>query len=514
MLKNHRPIALIILDGWGYSENPEFNAIYNAKKPVWDRLWDKYPHTLLHGSGADVGLPDDQMGNSEVGHVNLGAGRLVEQEITKINSAIKSGAFFSNKVLADAIDSAKNNGKAIHIMGLLSQGGVHSHEDHIHAVVEMAANRGANQIYLHAFLDGRDTTPKSALSPIKKMESTFDRLGKGQFASIIGRYFAMDRDNRWTRTHAAYDLITSGKCEYTASSAESAVNDAYTRNESDEFIKPTAILENGKQQITVNDGDTIIFMNYRSDRARQLTRAFLEEKFHGFHRDAYPKLGSFVSLTEYSDDFDIRVAFPHQKLDNVFGDYISQLGLKQLRIAETEKYAHVTFFFNGGREDPFEGEDRILIPSPDVPTYDQQPQMSAAKVTKHLINAIESEKYDTIICNYANPDMLGHTGNYEATIEAIETIDECLGKVIDALLKVGGEVLISADHGNAEQMQGEGTGQAHTAHTSNPVPFIYVGRPAKAAKSGALSDITPTMLYLMGQDKPKEMNGQHLVELL
>ncbi len=514
MPNNHRPIALIILDGWGYSENPEFNAIYNAKKPTWDRLWDKYPHTLIHGSGAEVGLPEDQMGNSEVGHVNLGAGRLVNQVVTEINDAIKSSAFFSKKVLVDAIDTAKNTGKAIHIMGLLSQGGVHSHENHIHAIIEMAANRGAEDIYLHAFLDGRDTTPKSAIAPIQKMEATFERLGKGQFASIIGRYFAMDRDNRWTRTHACYDLITSGKCEFTAPSAEIAVSDAYARGESDEFIKPTAIVQDGGQQITVNDGDTVIFMNYRSDRARQITRAFLEEKFHGFHRDSYPKLGSFVSLTEYSADFDIPVAFPPVKLSNVFGEFISKLGLKQLRIAETEKYAHVTFFFNGGQEAPFEGEDRILIPSPDVPTYDQKPQMSAAKVTKHLVKAIESEKYDVIICNYANPDMLGHTGNYEATIEAIETIDGCLGEVIDALHKVGGEALISADHGNAEQMQGQGTGQAHTAHTFNPVPFIYVGRPAKAAAGGTLSDITPTMLYLMGLDKPEEMNGQHLVELL
>lgn len=514
MPKNHRPIALIILDGWGYSENPEFNAIYNAKKPVWDQLWQDYPHTLIHGSGAEVGLPDDQMGNSEVGHVNLGAGRLVNQEVTRINTAIQNGKFFENKVLTDAIDSATSKGKAVHILGLLSQGGVHSHEDHIHAVTEMAVKRGANDIYLHAFLDGRDTTPKSALAPIKKMEQTFGRLGKGRFASVIGRYFAMDRDNRWRRTHAAFDLITTGKHEYSAASAEAAVNEAYCRLESDEFVKPTAITSVDQPLVTVNDGDTIIFMNYRSDRARQITRAFLEEKFHGFHRDSFPKLGSFVSLTEYSADFNIPVAFPPKKLSNVFGEYISNLGLKQLRIAETEKYAHVTFFFNGGREEPFEGEDRILIPSPDVPTYDQSPQMSAAKITKHLIKAIESEKYDAIICNYANPDMLGHTGNYEATIEAIETVDACLGEVVAALKKVGGEALISADHGNAEQMRGEGTGQAHTAHTFNPVPFIYVGRPAKPVGVGALSDITPTMLYLMGQDLPPEMNGQRLVELV
>ena len=514
MPNNHRPIALIILDGWGYSEKPDHNAIYHAKKPVWDKLWDTYPHTLIHGSGAEVGLPDDQMGNSEVGHVNLGAGRLVSQEVTKINDAISNGSFFDSPVLTKSIDSAVKADKAVHILGLLSDGGVHSHEDHLHAIIEMAAQRGANKIYLHAFLDGRDTPPKSAMEHVKKIQATFDRLGKGQFASVIGRYYAMDRDNRWNRTHTAYDLITTGKCEFNELTAEAAVTSAYERKESDEFISPTAIDGEDQNTIRVNDGDTVIFMNYRSDRARQITRAFLEDKFHGFHRDAYPKLGAFVSLTEYSADFDIPVAFPPTKLNNVFGEFISNNGLKQLRIAETEKYAHVTFFFNGGREDPFEGEDRILIPSPDVPTYDMQPKMSANKLTKQLIKAIESEKYDVIICNYANPDMLGHTGNFDATVQAIETIDNCLGQVIEALQKVGGEVLISADHGNAEQMQGEGTGQAHTAHTFNPVPFIYVGRPAKPAKSGTLSDITPTMLYLMDIEPPAEMDGQKLVELL
>lgn len=513
MPNNHRPIALIILDGWGYSENPEHNAILNANTPVMDQLWEEYPHTLIHGSGAEVGLPDDQMGNSEVGHVNLGAGRVVNQEVTRINNAIKNGSFFENSTLTSAIDSAVNNNKAVHILGLLSDGGVHSHENHLHAIIEMAAKRGADNIYLHAFVDGRDTRPKSAIEYIKTMETTFSRLGKGRFASIVGRYYAMDRDNRWNRTHIAYDLITTGKCEYTTQTAEEAITLAYERNESDEFIKPTAIVLDDNAPVRVNDGDTVIFMNYRSDRARQLTRAFLEDKFHGFHRDAYPKLGAFVSLTEYSADFKIKVAFTPKKLANVFGEYISNKGLKQLRIAETEKYAHVTFFFNGGREEPFEGEDRILIPSPDVPTYDMRPQMSAHKVTKHLVKAIESEKYDVIICNFANPDMLGHTGNYEATIHAIETIDECVGQVIDSLRKVGGEALISADHGNAEQMQGEGTGQAHTAHTFNPVPFIYVGRQAKAAASGTLSDITPTMLYLMGLELPPEMDGKKLVEL-
>ena len=517
MRLTHRPMVLIVLDGWGHSENTTGNAIHSAHKPVWDRLCKDYPHTLINTSGAHVGLPDDQMGNSEVGHLNLGAGRVVYQEFTRISRAIRTGSFFSNATLTGAVDKAVSSGKALHILGLLSPGGVHSHEEHILAMVELAAQRGAERLYLHAFLDGRDTPPKSATESIKTMQNKFDQLGKGRFASLIGRYYAMDRDHRWPRIQRAYDLITLGKAEFQAPDAGSALAQAYARGESDEFLQATAIVRAGQQPVRVEDGDVILFMNFRSDRARQITRALIEPDFDGFPREVTPKLGSFVTLTEYSEDFSMPVAFPPERLHNVFGAYIAHQGLRQLRIAETEKYAHVTFFFNGGEEQPFEGEDRILIPSPNVATYDLLPQMSAPKVTDELVQAIESGKYDAIICNLANPDMVGHTGNFEAAVKAIEAIDACLGRVVQTLRKVGGELLITADHGNAEQMcgEGEGIGQAHTAHTVNPVPFIYVGRPASVTGyGGTLADVAPTMLYLMGLDIPQEMSGDTLVELV
>ncbi|MEW5757602.1 MAG: 2,3-bisphosphoglycerate-independent phosphoglycerate mutase [Pseudomonadota bacterium] len=509
-----KPMTLIILDGWGYSETSTSNAIAAARTPTWDRLWERYPHTLIQGSGSAVGLPADQMGNSEVGHLNLGAGRVVYQEFTRVSRAIKTGSFFTNQTLTDAVDLAKKKNKAVHIMGLLSPGGVHSHEEHIHAMAELAAKRGAEKIYLHAFLDGRDTPPRSAESSIAAMEAVFARLGKGRFASIIGRYYAMDRDHRWPRIQAAYELITAGKAEFQATDAMSGLNAAYARDESDEFVKATAIVPKGKKPVQVRDGDVIIFMNYRSDRARQITRPFIEPRFDCFVRHATPKLGSFVSLTEYHADFEVAVAFPPDRLRNVFGEYISNLGLRQLRIAETEKYAHVTFFFNGGREDPFEGEDRILVNSPNVATYDLQPQMSAPEVTDKLVAAVDSGKYDVIICNFANPDMVGHTGNFDATVKAIEALDACLDRIVTAVQAKGGELLITADHGNAEQMLGDDTGQPHTAHTVNPVPFIYIGRPARLVDNGVLSDVAPTMLYLMRLDKPAEMGGNSLVELL
>jgi 2,3-bisphosphoglycerate-independent phosphoglycerate mutase len=511
---SHRPVILIVLDGWGYSEKTDYNAIHSAHKPVWDNLWNTYPHTLIRGSGTEVGLPEDQMGNSEVGHLNLGAGRIVYQEVTRVNRALKSNKFFTNKVLTEAVDTAIKSGKALHVLGLLSAGGVHSQETHILSMIEMAVQRGASKVYLHAFFDGRDTPPKSARESIKKAEETFLQLGNGRFASVIGRYYAMDRDQRWERTQSAYDLISQGKSDYIALSAQEALEAAYERGETDEFVKATAIVPQGMQPVQVEDGDIVVFMNYRSDRARQVTRSFIDDDFTGFQRDARPKLGQFVTLTEYSADFNIPVAFPPKALSNVFGEYIAELGLKQLRIAETEKYAHVTFFFNGGREQPFEGEDRILVPSPKVATYDQQPEMNAPELTNQLVNAINSAKYDVIICNYANPDMVGHTGNFNAAVKAIETIDTCLDRVVNATREAGGEIIITADHGNAEQMRGEGTGQAHTAHTFNPVPFIYVGRPARIASGGALSDVTPTMLYLMGIAQPKEMDGTSLVELM
>ena len=511
-MANIKPILLTILDGWGYSENPRGNAILSAKTPTWDSLWQQYPHTLISGSGNKVGLPSGQMGNSEVGHLNLGAGRVVYQEYTRISKAISDGSFFTNSTLTRAVDQAVKNDKAVHIIGLLSPGGVHSHEKQIHAIAKLAADHGANRLFLHAFLDGRDTAPKSAEHSIRAMEEVFENLGKGRIASVIGRYFAMDRDHRWPRVQQAYDLITQSKAEYQANTALDALSAAYQRGETDEFVSATSICGHGKPT-TIEDGDTVIFANYRSDRARQITRAFIETDFTGFKRERYPKLGTFVSLTEYNKEFNTAVAYPPLRLDNVFGQYIAQKGMRQLRIAETEKYAHVTFFFNGGEEEAFPGEDRILIPSPNVATYDLQPEMSASLLTDKLIEAIESGKYDAIICNYANPDMVGHTGNFETTVKAIEALDACLARLYKAVNKAGGEMLVTADHGNAEQMYAESGDQAHTAHTSNPVPFIYIGRKATCAPNGSLADVAPTMLTLMDLPIPNEMNGHSLVTL-
>jgi 2,3-bisphosphoglycerate-independent phosphoglycerate mutase len=509
-----RPMLLLILDGWGYRETPQHNAIAAANKPVWDRLWNNYPHTLIRTSGAAVGLPADQMGNSEVGHLNLGAGRVVYQEFTRVSRAIKTGSFFRNHTLTDAVDLAIENDKAVHVLGLLSPGGVHSHEEHIHAMLELALQRGAKKVYLHAFLDGRDTAPRSAAASIESTQQLFDKLGGGRFASIIGRYYAMDRDHRWPRIQAAYDLITQGKAEYQAVDAKSALEMAYARDESDEFVKATAIVPAGARPVTVNDGDVIIFMNFRSDRARQITRPFIEPDFDGFVREREPRLGSFISLTEYNADFDVPVAYPAERLKDVFGEYVAKNGLHQLRLAETEKYAHVTFFFNGGQEKPFDGEDRILVKSPMVATYDMQPEMSAPEVTDKLVAAIEGGSYDVIICNYANPDMVGHTGKFDAAVKAIEAVDACLGRIVAAIDNCGGEMLVTADHGNAELMLDNNSGQPHTAHTTNLVPLVYVGRPAQMLENGALSDIAPTMLTLMNMPIPPDMTGHPLVELL
>jgi 2,3-bisphosphoglycerate-independent phosphoglycerate mutase len=506
-------MVLVVLDGWGYREDPQDNAIIAAKTPVWDRLWNNYPHTLIRTSGPAVGLPADQMGNSEVGHINMGSGRVVYQEFTRVSRAIKTGSFFANRTLTDAVDLAIEKSKTVHILGLLSPGGVHSHEDHIHAMIKLAVERGAD-VYLHAFLDGRDTPPRSAAESISIMEEKFEQLGGGRFASVIGRYYAMDRDHHWPRIQAAYDLITRGKSEFVAATAHEAIELAYARDEGDEFVKATCIVPPGESPVLIKEGDVVVFMNYRSDRARQITRPFIEPDFDGFEREYTPALGSFVSLTEYQSDFDLPVAFPADRLHNVFGQYIADHGLRQLRIAETEKYAHVTFFFNGGVETPYEGEDRILVKSPMVATYDLQPEMSAPELTKKLTTAIESGKYEVIICNYANPDMVGHTGKFDAAVEAIEALDKCLGDVVNSLLKVGGEMLVTADHGNAELMHNPETGQPHTAHTTNPVPLIYVGREAQLAEHGALSDITPSMLYLMNMEIPAEMTGTPLVSLL
>jgi 2,3-bisphosphoglycerate-independent phosphoglycerate mutase len=508
----HRPLLLTVLDGWGYSENTYYNAISDADTPVWDGLWSKCPHTLIRCSGAEVGLPSGQMGNSEVGHLNLGAGRVVYQEFTRVSRAIKTGSFYSNATLLEVVDKALANDGAVHILGLLSPGGVHSHEEHIHAMARLAAEQGVKKVYLHAFLDGRDTPPKSATKSIELMQQVFDELGTGRFASIIGRFYAMDRDHRWPRIQAAYDLITGHKAEFTAADAMSGLELAYERGETDEFVQATAIQPEGADKVVMQDGDVVIFMNYRSDRARQISRPFIEAGFDCFERSVKPKLGVFASLTEYSADYTIPVAFPPERLANVFGEYIAKMGMHQLRIAETEKYAHVTFFFNGGREEPFEFEDRILIASPQIATYDEQPQMSALEVTDKLIEAIESGKYDVIICNFANTDMVGHSGNFEATVKAVETIDGCLGRLVEVIRKQGGEMLITADHGNAEQMRGEDTGQSHTAHTSNLVPFVYVGkREITFNEAGVLADVAPTMLDLLGLAKPNEMNGHNLI---
>ena len=511
MSLNLKPIVLIILDGFGHSEEIEGNAIAAAHKPTWDKLWKEYPHTYIKGSGAEVGLPAEQMGNSEVGHLNLGAGRVVYQEYTRVSRSIKTGSFYSNDTLVESVEIAKANNKAVHILGLLSTGGVHSHEDHIHAMCQLAVQQGVEKVYLHAFLDGRDTPPKSAKESIEAMQEKFSELGSGRIASIIGRYYAMDRDHRWPRVQSAYDLITDGKGEFQAESALAALENAYERDETDEFVKATAIVPEGESPVTVEDGDVVIFMNFRSDRARQITRPFIEKDFADFERKRAPKLGCFASLTEYNSEYDIPIAYPAERLSNVFGDYISRLGMHQLRIAETEKYAHVTFFFNGGREEPFEFEERIMVPSPDVATYDQQPEMNAIKLTDHMVGAIEGGIYDVIICNYANADMVGHSGNFDAAVKAIETLDDCLARLLISIEKAGGEMLITADHGNAEMMFNKETGQPHTAHTSNPVPFVYVGREAKMASTGALSDVAPTMLYLMGVEQPTEMTGRSLI---
>jgi 2,3-bisphosphoglycerate-independent phosphoglycerate mutase len=507
-------MALIVLDGWGYSEKIENNAILAANTPIWDKLWSHYPKTLIRTSGAAVGLPADQMGNSEVGHLNLGSGRVVYQEFTRVSRAIRTGSFFTNRTLTDAVDQAIKNNKAVHVLGLLSPGGVHSHEEQIHAMLKLAVERGARRVYMHAFLDGRDTPPKSATESLEKLEQTFKKLGNGRLASIIGRFYAMDRDHRWPRIEQAYNLIAHGQAEFTAKSGAKALQKAYERDETDEFVKATAIVPKGEKPVTIEDGDVIVFMNYRSDRARQITRPFIEPDFDHFDTGKAPKLGQFVSLTEYNAEFKIAVAFPADKMRNVFGEYLAHLGMRQLRIAETEKYAHVTFFFNGGVETPFDGEDRILIDSPQVATYDLQPEMSAPELTDRLVDAIHSGDYDVIICNYANPDMVGHSGNFAAAVKAIEALDACIGRVYEAMQHVGGEMVITADHGNAEKMADEDTGQAHTAHTTNLVPFLYVGRQAQTANNGSLADVVPSMIYCMGLEKPVEMTGHSLLEFV
>ncbi len=502
------PVLLIILDGFGYREECENNAICQAQKPRWDTLWSRYPHTTIDASEKWVGLPKDQMGNSEVGHMNIGAGRVVYQDYTRIEHAIETGEFARNEVLARALDTARAPGQALHILGLLSPGGVHSHEAQIHALLEMAVKSGVRDVRVHAFLDGRDTPPKSAEASLAAMQDKCEKTGGGRIASICGRYYAMDRDKRWERVRQAYDLITQGKAEFRYASAVEALHAAYARGETDEFVKATLVGE----PMPMRDGDAVVFMNFRADRARQLTLALTDRAFDGFKRERMPQLGYYCTLTRYGDDFShLPAAFPPQTVSNGFGEYLSQRGLRQLRIAETEKYAHVTYFFNGGIETPYPGEDRILVPSPRVATYDLKPEMSAYEVTDKLTEAIKSRRYDAIICNFANGDMVGHTGKLAAATRAIEVLDECIGRAVAAMQEIGGEVLITADHGNAETMLDTTTRQAHTAHTLNVVPLLYVGRQAKIADGGALQDVAPTLLAMMGLPQPPEMTGKPLV---
>lgn len=513
-LNSHRPkpVVLIILDGFGYNESSTNNAIAMAKTPTWTGLWDSCPHTLLECAGESVGLPDDQMGNSEVGHLHLGAGRLINQDFTAINKAVRDGSFYTNPVLCGAVDTALATGKALHILGLLSPGGVHSHDLHIQAMVELAVKKGLNKVYMHAFLDGRDTPPQSAAGSIDALDRKFTALGAGRIASLTGRFFAMDRDNRWDRVEKAYELIVEGKGAFTAANAMEGLEQAYARGETDEFVQTTAIVPPGEAPVMLADGDVVVFMNFRADRAREITKAINDADFSGFPRAAVRSLGTYVTLTEYHQAFNYPIAYPPTSMTHTLGQVLADRGLTQLRLAETEKYAHVTFFFNGGIDQPFAGESRILIQSPQVKTYDLQPEMSAPEVTDELVKAIEGGAYDVIICNYANGDMVGHTGILDAAIKAVETLDASLKRVVTALEKVGGEVLITADHGNVEQMVDAETGVALTSHTVFPVPLVYMGRTGrKLADGGNLADVAPTLLDMLGIDKPAEMTGHSLL---
>jgi 2,3-bisphosphoglycerate-independent phosphoglycerate mutase len=474
-------------------------------------------HTTIDASEHHVGLPAGQMGNSEVGHLNIGAGRVVYQDFTRIDRAIETGEFAANPVLNDAIAAAKAGGATLHVMGLVSPGGVHSHERQIAALIELAARRGAPRLAVHAFLDGRDTPPRSAAPSLALMDDVCRNAAsegsRASVASICGRYYAMDRDKRWDRVAKAYALLVDGEAPHVAASAREALDAAYARGESDEFVAPTAITGAGGGRTRMEDGDVVVFMNFRADRARELTSALTAASFPGFERKRLPRLARYATLTSYGDEFaGLPVAFAPQSVRNGFGEYLASLGLTQLRIAETEKYAHVTYFFNGGSEAVYPGEDRILVPSPKVATYDLKPEMSAPEVTDRLVEAIASGRYDAIICNYANGDMVGHTGNFDAAVRAVETLDVCIGRVVEAARAAGGEVVITSDHGNAEMMHDPSTRQPHTAHTLNVVPFVYAGRPARLSPGGALSDIAPSLLAIMGLPKPEEMTGRSLVD--
>ncbi|GAB3346728.1 2,3-bisphosphoglycerate-independent phosphoglycerate mutase [Marilutibacter aestuarii] len=503
-----KPVVLLILDGWGHREDPTDNALAAATLPNWDALLAEAPHTLIHTEGRHVGLPDGQMGNSEVGHMNLGAGRIVYQDLTRVDAAIEDGSFFANEALRDACAAAKASGGTLHLMGLLSPGGVHSHESHIFAMIDMARREAVPHVAVHAFLDGRDTPPRSAEASLRALQEACQKAGNAEIASVGGRYFAMDRDNRWDRVRRAWDAMVEAASEHHAPDALTALADAYARDENDEFVSPT-VIDDGA---TMRDGDAVVFMNFRADRARQLAAAFIAPDFEGFHARR-PVLSRFVCLTEYDARLQASLAFPPDDLRHTLGEVLEANGLAQLRIAETEKYAHVTFFFSGGRETPYAGEERILIPSPQVATYDLQPEMNCPQLTEQLVEAIGSDRFDAIVCNIANPDMVGHTGVFDAAVKAAEAVDVAIGAVRRAVEARGGALLVTADHGNLEMMRDPATGQAHTAHTTGPVPLVYVGpRKATLRSGGALRDIAPTMLDLLGLPQPAEMSGQSLLE--
>ena len=507
-----KPTVLMILDGYGLNNETKGNAVAEAKKPVMDKLMAECPFVQGNASGLAVGLPDGQMGNSEVGHLNMGAGRIVYQDLTKITKAIQDGDFFENKALLAACENVKKNDSALHLYGLVSDGGVHSHNSHIYGLLELAKRQGIEKVYVHCFLDGRDTPPASGKEYVAELEARMAEIGVGEVASVMGRYYVMDRDNRWDRVEKAYRALVFGEGEKTASATE-GIQASYDKDVTDEFVLPTVVEKDGVPVATIKDNDSVIFFNFRPDRAREITRTFCDDAFDGFDRGERIHT-TYVCFTEYDVTIPNKlVAFVKEEITNTFGEFLAANGLKQARIAETEKYAHVTFFFNGGVEEPNEGEDRILVKSPKVATYDMKPEMSAYEVCDKLVDAIKSDKYDVIIINFANPDMVGHTGVEPAAIAAIEAVDTCVGKAVDAIREVDGQMFICADHGNAEQLIDKETGEPFTAHTTNPVPFILVNAdPAyKLREGGCLADIAPTLIELMGLEQPKEMTGKSLL---
>ncbi len=505
-------LLLVVLDGFGHREAAADNAITHARTPNWDAFLSNCPHTLISGSGVDVGLPDGQMGSSEVGHMVIGAGRVMAQGLLRVNTAIEQGEFERNPRLNALFERLDRSGGALHVLGLLSPGGVHAHEDHILELVRLAHRRGLVRVCLHAFLDGRDRPPRSAGASLERADGLLRQLGVGRIASLCGRYFAMDRDRRWLRTERAYNLIVRGEAPFYAETSKAALQRAYDRGESDEFVQPTVVHDAAEPPSVLEQGDAVVFMNFRADRARQLTRALVQPDFREFKRRSFVPVADLLTLTHYADDIDAECALAPVEFNNTLGEVLARLGKRQLRAAETEKYAHITFFFSGGREAPFAKEERLLVPSPDVATYDLKPEMSAAELTDGLLDAISSQRFDVIICNYANGDMVGHTGNFAAAVTAVETLDRCLGRLAQALKGTEWRMLITADHGNVEQMSNSETGQAHHAHTVRPVPLVYVGpNSLSLADGGTLADVAPTALALLGIAPPVEMTGRSLI---